>query len=397
MNPSTSFIQAPAGLKNVIVADTEIGDVLGELGFYHYRGRNAVSLAERGSFEQAAYLVLHGSLPEAGSEVLRDFAARLGRHRVMTPGTETLVRALATPLVSPLQVLRTVVSALGASEGMRPMYDLPEPARYEDVLRIVAVAPTVLAAASRIARGLEPIAADPLLPHACDYLRMVSGTMPSEKDARAVEQYLVTTIDHGFNASTFTARVVASTGSDVASCIGAAIGAFLGPLHGGAPDRALQVLDEVGDISNTPEWVRQQIGEGRRIMGFGHAVYRTHDPRAVFLRRLAATYEHPLVERAAALEMAIEMALVELKPGRKLYANVEFYAGVVMSLAGLKPELFTPTFCVARIMGWGANVLEQARDPKIIRPSARYVGPEPEVVEVGAMSGVSASDASARA
>lgn len=379
MNASTSFIQAPAGLKNVVVADTEIGDVLGELGFYHYRGRNAVSLAEHCSFEQVAHLVLHGSLPEKGSDELRDFAARLGQYRSMAPATEALVRSLARPSANPLQVLRTVVSALGMSEGMRPMYDLPEQDRYEDVLRMVAVAPTVLAAAYRIAQGLEPVAADPLLPHAADYLRMVSGTMPSQKDARAVEQYLVTTIDHGFNASTFTARVVASTGSDVASCIGAAIGSFLGPLHGGAPDRALQALDEVGDRANTLEWVRRQIAEGRRIMGFGHAVYRTHDPRAVFLRRLAAAYDHPLVERAAALETAIEVALAELKPGRKLYANVEFYAGVVMALAGLKPELFTPTFCVARIMGWGANVLEQARDPKIIRPSARYVGPEPEI------------------
>ena len=379
MNASTSFIQAPAGLKNVIVADTEIGDVLGDLGFYHYRGRNAVSLAEHGSFEQAAYLVLHGSLPEADSDELRDFAARLGRYRIMAPAMETLVRSLATPAANPLQVLRTVVSALGTSEGMRPMYDLPEQDRYEDVLRMAAMAPTVLAAAYRISQGLEPVAADPLLPHATDYLRMVNGTMPSQKDARAVEQYLVTTIDHGFNASTFTARVVASTGSDAASCIGAAIGSFLGPLHGGAPDRALQALDEVGDMANTPEWVRRQIAEGRRIMGFGHAVYRTHDPRAVFLRRLAAAYDHRLVVRAAALEAAIEAALAELKPGRKLYANVEFYAGVVMTLAGLKPELFTPTFCVARIMGWGANVLEQARDPKIIRPSARYVGPAPEV------------------
>ncbi|WP_423456453.1 citrate/2-methylcitrate synthase [Ottowia sp. VDI28] len=381
MNASTTFIQAPAGLKNVIVADTEIGDVLGQQGFYHYRGRNAVSVAAHYSFEQAAYLVLHGSLPEAGSEELQDFAARLGQYRVMAPAMEALVRSLATPSANPLQVLRTVVSALGVSEGMRPMYDLPEQDRYEDVLRMAAVAPTVLAAAYRVAQGQEPIAADPLLPHATDYLRMVSGTMPNQQDARAVEQYLVTTIDHGFNASTFTARVVASTGSDVASCIGAAIGSFLGPLHGGAPDRALQALDEVGDIANTTDWVRRQIAEGRRIMGFGHAVYRTHDPRAVFLRRLAAAYEDPLVARAAALEAAIEAALAELKPGRQLYANVEFYAGVVMALAGLKPELFTPTFCVARIMGWGANVLEQARDPKIIRPSARYIGPAPEIAE----------------
>ena len=203
-----------------------------------------------------------------------------------------------------------------------------------------------------------------------------TGRRATPSEARALEQYLIATIDHGFNASTFTARCAASTGTDVASAVCAAIGAFLGPLHGGAPDRALEALDEIGAVDNTESWVRERIAGGRRIMGFGHAVYRTHDPRAELVKRVVSTSDDPLVQRVQRMERAIEQALADLRPGRPLYANVEFYAGVVISLAGLPPRMFTPTFCVARVVGWAANILEQAADPKIIRPIARYVGVE---------------------
>ena len=375
MTATTEFLQAPPGLKNVIVADTQIGDVVGEQGYYHYRGRNAITLAEQCSFEQVWHWVVYGTLPAADSPELRAFQATVGQLRVLPDSLVELIAALARTGATPLQVLRTALSALGSQAGMRPLYDLAEPAQQADVLRLTALTPTILAAAWRVGQGLAPVPADPALPHASDYLRMVSGTLPAPREARAIEQYLIATIDHGFNASTFTARVVASTGSDVASCLVAAIGAFLGPLHGGAPDRALQALDEIGDIAHTADWARRQLVEGRKIMGFGHAVYRTHDPRAEMLKRISAGYGDPLAARAEALEAAIEQALAELKPGRRLYANVEFYAGVVMALAGLAPALFTPTFCVARVVGWGANVLEQAQGGKIFRPSARYVGP----------------------
>jgi citrate synthase len=192
-----------------------------------------------------------------------------------------------------------------------------------------------------------------------------------------VEQYLVSTMDHGFNASTFTARVIASTGADLAACLVGAIGSFSGPKHGGAPSRALESLDEIGTLDRADAWVRDRLRSGDRIMGFGHAVYRTRDPRSEMLKGIARGYDDPLVDFAVGVEDAIERSLAELKPGRELHANVEFYAGVVMKLAGLEPSMFTPTFCVARVVGWAANILEQSRDPKIIRPAARYVGPPP--------------------
>ena len=156
-----------------------------------------------------------------------------------------------------------------------------------------------------------------------------------------------------------------------------AIGSFSGPKHGGAPSRALEALDAIGSLDRADAWVRDRITSGDRIMGFGHAVYRTRDPRSEMLKRIARGYDDPLVDFAVGVEDAIERTLAELKPGRELHANVEFYAGVVMKLAGLEPSMFTPTFCVARVVGWAANILEQSRDPKIIRPAARYVGPPP--------------------
>ncbi len=195
--------------------------------------------------------------------------------------------------------------------------------------------------------------------------------------SRAIEQYLILTIDHGFNASTFTARVVTSTGADVGAAVVAALGALSGPLHGGAPSRALDTLDEIGDPANTEAWVRDAVGRGERIMGFGHAVYRTADPRSVMLRDVALGLGGPLADFAVDVEATVERVLAELKPDRELHTNVELYAGVVMELAGLPRDLFTPTFAVSRMVGWSAHVLEQARDRAIIRPSARYVGPEP--------------------
>ncbi|WP_153504219.1 citrate/2-methylcitrate synthase [Cumulibacter manganitolerans] len=372
---TTTAIEVPRGLKNVIVTDTEVGDVRGDEGRFHYRGYDAVRLAERCSFEQVWFLMAHHRLPEDGSDELATFTAEVGRLRALPPELGPLIAQLADAHANPLHVLRTCLSALGALQPMRATYDLSPEQRAGDLLRIAAVAPTILAAAYRRSQGLEPLAADPSLGHATDYLRMATGEAPNAALARLIEQYLIATVDHGFNNSTFTARVVASSGSDVASCIVAAIGAFLGPLHGGAPDRALQALDEIGDPANTDPWVRRQIAAGAKIMGFGHAVYRTHDPRAELLKRLLAPYDDDLVRRAIATETAIERALAELKPGTALYANVEFYAGVAISLAGLPPRMFTPTFAVARAVGWAANVDEQAAQGKIIRPIARYTGP----------------------
>jgi len=204
---------------------------------------------------------------------------------------------------------------------------------------------------------------------------MTTGVEPTELQVRAIERYLICTVDHGFNASTFTARVIASTGADLIACVVGAIGALSGPLHGGAPSRALDTLDAIGGPDRIDPWIREHVLAGDRIMGFGHPVYRTEDPRSRLLRGVAEEFGGELVSFATQVERRVVELLAELKPGRELHTNVEFYAGVVMELCGLAREMFTPTFAVARTLGWTANILEQARDTKIIRPSARYDGP----------------------
>ncbi|WP_375002390.1 citrate/2-methylcitrate synthase [Gordonia sp. PS3] len=366
-------ITVPRGLKNVIVTDTAIGDVRGEEGFYHYRQYDATELARTARFEDVWHLMIYGELPDAAAS--ERFARRIGELRVLDGTTVDLLRSVVTPDVEPLAALRVALATAGITE--RPLFDLPEADRIHAALRYAAIAPTVIAAAHRLARGLDVVDADPAAGHTADYLRMATGNTADDA-VSALQTYLVTTIDHGFNASTFAGRVVASSGSDMTSSILGALGAFLGPLHGGAPGRALAALEEIGDPSNTRDWVRGKVAGGEVIMGFGHAVYRTHDPRAELLKEVVTTrYDSPLVRQAAAVEAEIETAINEFKPGRRLYANVEFYAGVLMSEVGLPPEMFTPTFGVARIVGWTANILEQAAERKIIRPVARYVGPEP--------------------
>ncbi|WP_341267705.1 MULTISPECIES: citrate/2-methylcitrate synthase [Gordonia] len=366
-------ITVPRGLKNVIVTDTEIGDVRGEEGFYHYRQFDATELARTCTFEDVWHLMVFGSLPDPGQS--EAFARRIAALRVIDGATVDLLRSIVTPETDPLAALRVALAALGLAD--RPLYDVPAADRVDSALRAAAVVPTVLAAAHRLSRGQEVLDADPDADHVSDYLRMATGSTDAEA-ADALRTYLITTIDHGFNASTFAGRVVASTGSDMTSSVLGALGAFLGPLHGGAPSRALAALDDIGDPSNTRDWVRGRIESGEKIMGFGHAVYRTHDPRSELLKSVVQQrFDSPLVHHATAVEAEIEAAINELKPGRRLYANVEFYAGVLMSEVGLPPEMFTPTFAVARVVGWTANILEQAAEGKIIRPVARYVGPLP--------------------
>lgn len=366
-------VTVPRGLAGVVVTDTGLGDVRGREGFYHYRQYSAVDLAERCSFEEVAHLLLQGRLPDPGETA--SYRERWGELRVAPATLTEVLPVLVRDAASPLTALRTVWSWLGGHLAVPPVYDSSPAERAEHGLRLAALAPTVLAAAHRLAAGRQPVPADPRLGHAADYLRMVTGRVPEEQDVRALERYLVLTVDHGFNASTFTARTVASSGADPAAALVAAIGTFSGPLHGGAPSRALEALDAIGSPDRARTWVREQIASGRRVMGFGHAVYRTRDPRSEVLKGIALQRGGPLAELAVRVEDEVEQALAELKPGRELHANVEFYAGVVMEQVGLPRAMFTPTFCVARAVGWLANVLEQAEDPKIIRPAARYVGP----------------------
>jgi citrate synthase len=262
---------------------------------------------------------------------------------------------------------------------MQALWDLDAASRRRDLIRLAATTPTLVSALYRLSTGQQPIDPDPDLGHAANYLWMVTGVRPDDRLARALEQYLILTVDHGFNNSTFTARVITSTGADAAAAVVGAIGALSGPLHGGAPSRALDTLDAIGNADRAEAYIRDMVGRGQRIMGFGHPVYRTDDPRSLLLRDVALSLGGELVELAVQVERTILAVLAELKPGQPLYANVEYYAGVVMDRCGLPRELFTPTFAVSRVIGWCANIAEQAEDRHIIRPAARYVGPPPPV------------------
>src|SRR6476469_2749821 len=232
----TGLVLVPPGLAKVVVTDTELGDVRGDEGFFHYRQYSAVELAEQVGFEEAWHLLFYGHLPDAGE--LAAFTTAVGRLRVMPVGLADLLPAICETTTASLQVVRTALSASGGIAGLRPLSACAAAERLAAAMASVALTPTILAAAHRLHQGLEPIPADPSLGHAEDYLRMVTGQLPAARDARAVEEYLVATMDHGFNASTFTARVIASTGAHLAACLVGAIGSFSGPKHGGAPSRA---------------------------------------------------------------------------------------------------------------------------------------------------------------
>jgi citrate synthase len=370
-------IVAPPGLKGVIVAETSVGDVRGVEGFYHYRQYSAVDLAEQRPLEDVWRLLIDGSLPTT----LAERAQFTQEVSALSAVPESVLAVLPTvaAVSEPLDGLRTALSLAAAQRGMRPNIDIDAEQRRSDALYLCAVTPTLLCALYRLRQGLQPVAARSDLGYAANYLWMMNGIESSPDHVRAVEQYLITTIDHGFNASTFTARVVASTGADFGACVTAAIGSLSGPFHGGAPSRALALLDLIGTPDRIDAVVRPMVAGGDKIMGFGHPVYKTDDPRSVLLRRVArriATDEasQRLVNFAEQVEASVFRLLQELKPGRQLHTNVEFYAGVVMELCGIPRSMFTPTFASSRVIGWCANMLEQAADNKIIRPSARYVG-----------------------
>jgi citrate synthase len=373
----TQLIDVPAGLKGVAVAETSVGDVRGAEGFYHYRRYDASMLARDRSFEEAWYLMHAGELPDPAR--LADFSRETASDRDLSPRVAAALPAIAG-LASdglPLQALRAAYELVALDQRMGPWLDITPEALAGQALATVAVFPTLVASLHRLSRGQAPVEPRADLGHAANYLYMLDGREPDSARARALETYLISTIDHGFNASTFTGRVVASAGADLGSAVIAALGALSGPLHGGAPSRVLDMLDEIATPDRADAWIRGRLGRGEVIMGFGHPVYRTTDPRDTLLRRVAKDLGSPRLELAEAVENAAVAAFRDLKPGATLNANVEYYAALVLEAAGLPRELFTPTFAVSRVAGWTAHIVEQAGNNKIIRPSARYTGPEP--------------------
>ncbi len=369
--------EVPLGLEGVAVAETNIGQVRGTEGFYHYRQFDAVELNRKRNLEDVWYLVFNGALPDkqqaqAWRDELRPLREIPNDVKELLPDIANLGEEF-----KPLEALRSSYSALAAALDYGPWMDISHAELREQAKRTCAVIPTLLMALWRARNGEEPVDPHPELGYAANYLYMLSGEEPTEQEAWAIERYLISTIDHGFNASTFTARVITSTGADLGSAVVGAIGALSGPLHGGAPSRALELINMIETKENAEPVLRDIVEKGERIMGFGHRVYKTEDPRSRLLRDVAEELGAGRVDLARHVEETAVQVLDELKPGRKLYANVEFYGGVVMEAVGLPPEMFTPTFTSSRVIGWTAHILEQAADNRLIRPTSHYIGPPP--------------------
>jgi citrate synthase len=358
----------PEGLEGVIAASTALSHVFGEEGKLVYRGYDIHELAGQASFEEVAYLLWKGHLPTRAE--LDQLMTALGEQRPLPPHVIEVIRALPGT-AQPMDALRTGVSALGAIDGQ--FDDVPD---LNEAIALTAKFPGILAAFFRCRQGHQPVEPKPEHNTAQSYLYQLFGREPDEKHWRPLEVYLTLLADHGMNASTFTARVIASTGSDLCSAITGAVGALKGPLHGGAPSKVLDMLEAIGSAENVDAWLTAALDRGERLMGFGHRVYKAEDPRAEILRGMAQEASTPesfeLSRRTE--ERALQM-LHERKPGRRLYTNVEFYSAAVLSAVGLPGDMFTPTFAVSRVVGWSAHVLEQMANNRLIRPQSEFVGP----------------------
>jgi citrate synthase len=353
------------GLEDVVVAETDISLVDGAAGRLLYRGYEIGDLVrgrDGGTFEQVVELLLDGEWPAD--------ASLPPSH--LTAGVVQALRAIPAES-APLDALRTAISAWGA--GAR----LPWPPTPSQVRELLALAPAAVGAFARLRAGQEPVAEIPeKLGAAGRLLYAISGEEPDPGATRGLEAYFISAAEHGFNASTFTCRVIISTRSDLASAVCGAIGALKGPLHGGAPTGVEGQLAEIGTLENAEPWIRAALARGERIMGFGHRVYRTGDPRAAALREVAQELagDSDWMRLAVGVEEVALRLLKEHKPDRQLPTNVDYYAAAVLQGVGLDPDLYPAAFAVARISGWGAHALEQAEKGRLIRPSATYVGPE---------------------
>ncbi|MCP3939006.1 MAG: citrate synthase/methylcitrate synthase [Actinomycetia bacterium] len=363
------------GLEGVVVADTRLGGVRGAEGFYHYGPHNAAVLAETRSFEEVWYLFAHGELPSPAE--LASFRSATAQLRALSPDVERAIAALG-PIESmpPMTAARSVLGVVGASLGIDSWIDDPVPAGRR-AIELTAAFPSVVAGLWRVRNGHPIVEPDPSLGFAADYLSMITGARPNPDQVAALERYLILTIDHGFNASTFTSRVVASTGADLCGAAVGGLAALSGPLHGGAPSHVLEMFDDVGEVSNAAAWVENALATGRRIMGFGHRVYRADDPRAALLRRTTREMGSRHADLALEMEPIVLDALDRHRPDRELRTNVEYYAATVLDAVGLPRQLFTPTFAVSRIVGWMAHVCEQVEANRLIRPKSHYVGQPP--------------------
>jgi citrate synthase len=366
---------APRGLEGVVAARTRLSHVDGLAGELIIGGYELKEIAGRLSFEEASYLLWRGTLPSR--EELVALRREIASLRALPEETLRMVRAsVAAP---PIDALRMASATL--SLDVADPNDISPAADLQDAKMLAARFPTIVAAHARLGAGKEPIPPRADLSHAANFLYMVHGKEPDPIAARALDTYWVTVIDHGMNASTFAARVIASTRSDMVSAVTGAVGALKGPLHGGAPGPVLDMLVDIGKAENAERWLERELKAGRRIMGFGHRVYKVRDPRAEVLSRVvdemssARLEDRQLFDLARTVEQTALRVLEAHKPGRSLKTNVEFYTALVLQSLGLEPRSFVAMFACGRVSGWCAHVIEQHAEDHLIRPQSEYVGP----------------------
>ena len=366
--PDVTATPTASGLDEVVAAETALSDVDGQLGRLVIRGHTVEELVDAWTFEDVVALMWTGRMPDAaGREAVRVSLARARQ------AAFDLLPSLGGALGAPdaMEALRASVAHLWAKGGAG-----------EDRVQLIGAIPVFAAAWHRVRAGQRPVPPQAALTHAADYLQMLSGQAPDAERVAGLDAYLCCVVDHGMNASTFVARAVASTGSDMVSAIVAAIGALKGPLHGGAPGPVLDMIDAIGRPDRARAWVEAEVSAGHRIMGMGHRIYRVRDPRAAALERAASKLEGSSaatdrLRMARVVEREAQAVLAERHPERHLRANVEFYTAVLLEAVGMPRTLFSPTFAASRVAGWCAHVEEQQRVGRLVRPSSRYVGPMP--------------------
>jgi citrate synthase len=360
------------GLEGVVAAETRLSHVDGAGGELLIAGYPVEQLAAQATFEEVIYLLWHDRLPE-GDE-LDALRQSLAARRALPEATLALLSAAAGRGCPPMDALQMAAGTLRLAAGAQAT-------PHEEAELAVAILPSIVAAYWRLLNGREPIPPDPALGHVANYLWMLTGQAPSAATVRGLETYLNTVVDHGLNASTFTARVIISTRSDLLSAVAGALGALKGPLHGGAPGPALDMVFAIGTPERAEPLLRAHLARGERLMGFGHRIYKVRDPRAVVLQQAAAELygaegDRDLYALALHVERTALALLAEHRPAARLQTNVEFYTALLLHGLGLDSALFTPTFAVGRVAGWSAHALEQIEHNRLFRPQSAYVGAE---------------------
>lgn len=359
------------GLEGVIAAESALTYIDGQKGILAYVGIPIEELAEHSTFEETAFLLLHRRLPTRSE--LQKFSEELASRRPLPAQVIHILKTLPSQ-AAPMSLLRTAISVLGHFDPQAD--DISPEALRTKALTMIAQLATLTATIGRLRHNQELIAPDLSLSHSANFLYMLTGQKPDPAAARVFDVVLILQADHEFPASTFASLVVASTLSDAYSAISAALGALKGPLHGGASEQVVRMILEIGDPSRAPQYIKEKLTRHERIMGFGHRVYKTYDPRARILKRyLQKLAEQRRDPRLFEIEQIVEQTVIETLGAKGIFPNVDFYSGTVCYYLGIEPELLTPIFAVSRVAGWMAHIIEYVADNRLFRPTTRYVGP----------------------